>query len=139
MKEERGMKNRFTSIELLVVIVVALIFISLVVPGYHGSARGKAMHARCKSNLKQIGTTVAVYFYDGDLLHIPVEKYSLVDAGEEYEMDPNTIKCPITETRYIWFSDGEYKGAANIPLAGDSVAHIKKPAGYTVYQDGHVE
>ncbi|WDE98872.1 DUF1559 domain-containing protein [Lentisphaera profundi] len=55
--------KKFTLIELLVVIAIIGILASLLLPSL-SSARGKAKSATCKSNLKQIGTTVFMYTDD---------------------------------------------------------------------------
>lgn len=57
--------KKFTLIELLVVVAIIGILTSLLLPAL-GKAREKAKIAVCKSNLKQIGTAVAMYVDDND-------------------------------------------------------------------------
>jgi len=59
------MLNAFTLIELLVVIAIIAILAAILFPVF-AQARAKARQASCTSNLKQMGTAVAMYRQDYD-------------------------------------------------------------------------
>ena len=142
---------RKKSLFLIIVVVVFYLIIAIlsvlaamIVPVSSG-ARGRAKHATCKSNLKNIGTTVAAYFADGTDATYPAIEDSL--DGPVWTttilLDLSISSCPVKGISIYKkgsISPGDkYNGSATIALAIDpDNAHPKPPNKYVVYEDGHV-
>ena len=65
------MNKKFTLIELLVVIVIIAILLSLLMPSL-SKAKEMARRTTCASNLKQLGTGMALYHKDNKLRFPPM-------------------------------------------------------------------
>ena len=75
--------KKFTLIELLVVVAIIGILAAMILPAL-GSARDKARISRCKGNLKQIGTTIRMYFIEEPDAYLP-------DFSTDTAMSPSHI------------------------------------------------
>src|SRR6516162_8998464 len=69
LTKEEKMKRAFTLIELLVVIAIIAILAAILFPVF-AQARAKARQTTCLSNLRQVGSGLAMYVQDYDE-HLP--------------------------------------------------------------------
>ena len=86
-------KLHFSSFELLIVIAIIGTLAAMILPLLDRRHR-PAYNALCKSNLKQIGTSVAIYFADEQEVYFPVNEFRLVQEGGPMEIDKNILICP---------------------------------------------
>jgi len=105
-------KRGFTLIELLVVIAIIAILAAILFPVF-ARARAKARQTSCLSNLKQVGTAVAMYIQDNDekfgrqyLYSGPNQTGELIywtEAHYPYVKNAAVFLCPDTEYK-AWVS-----------------------------------
>ena len=94
--------KKFTLIELLVVVAIIGILAAMILPAL-GSARDKAQQTKCKGQLKQIGTSMRMYFVE------ELDAASLPDNGgnttlnnnhawvSTMEIEPDLLSCPANQ------------------------------------------
>ncbi|MCM8531872.1 MAG: prepilin-type N-terminal cleavage/methylation domain-containing protein [Lentisphaeraceae bacterium] len=152
------MRNRFTLIELLIVVAILGILASLLLPSL-GKARYKSRIAVCMSNLKQCSVGMTAYSTGNDGRFSPVlpsfqsspwTTYVLLENGQHYNMgkvykdgfipDPRVFFCPQNEENqqeqftleYNTNSNGEIVIPSGDDRARSSYHFLMKNIGYSL-------
>jgi prepilin-type N-terminal cleavage/methylation domain-containing protein/prepilin-type processing-associated H-X9-DG protein len=94
------MNKKFTLIELLVVVAIIGILAAMILPAL-GTARDKAQQKTCTNNLKQIGTSMIMYFSDGSEINMPAQaSYIQSEAqsgdtewGALWQLEDGALSC----------------------------------------------
>lgn len=95
-----------------------------------GSGRAKAMEAKEKLHLKQIGTGIAMHFTDGNSTSL--------DGTYAQFKDLKDLDFDINNYPLLFDKGHSYEGAADLPLACEKPDPSKDGVN-VVFQDGHVE
>src|SRR5437763_4284850 len=93
----RGGRAGFTLIELLVVIAILAILAAMLFPVF-AKAREAARATQCRSNLRQIGTALAMYREDYDEINCRYRMCPNVAADPLCTMQPPTVNTGPLET-----------------------------------------
>ena len=110
MKSIHSIKRAFTLIELLVVIAIIAILAAILFPVF-AQARESARMTSCISNLRQIGTGVAMYVQDYDERFPSTISYGRMWTGV-WTIDPNNYDTqrylpeminPYVKNKDLWF------------------------------------
>lgn len=88
-------RRAFTLVELLVVVAVIALLVGLVLPGLAG-ARRTAKSAACRSNLRQISASLAVYLNE----HPRARWWGLEEIGEQ--LQSRVGSCPAADPEITW-------------------------------------
>jgi len=119
---------------LLIIFCVIAAFVS---PPRH---RGHKI-AKMKSRLKQIGTTVAMYYSDGSTNKYPSDPSAFyIDESLIYtEKTSNWMEISLNSPYLFFPNEGEeYTGEANKPLAINWEHYNIPPYYQVIWEDGHV-
>ncbi len=92
------LKKKFTLIEILIVVAIIGILVSFLVPVL-GNARDKSRSSVCKSNLKQIGTTMYMYLDDAERIirHAHFPHAGPWSKNSNFPGDTSILECPSDE------------------------------------------
>jgi prepilin-type processing-associated H-X9-DG protein len=102
----------------------------LAMVGALGNARAKALEAKEKSHLKQIGIGVAMHFSDGSS--------STMDGTYTQFKDMKDFSFDVKDYPLLFSKGDAYEGATDLPLACEK-PDPSKDGNNIVFQDGHVE
>lgn len=97
MQSNRNPRNGFTLIELLVVIAIIAILAAILFPVF-AQAREKARGIACLSNMKQLGTSEAMYLQDYDEKYV-VWRYFLPNGDKMTWVE---LLQPYVKNKQIW-------------------------------------
>ena len=127
---------------LLFLALIAIVCVAVIMPA-RGHIHRKSKAAKLKSQMKQIGTTVAMYFVDGESNKYPKTPSLLEIESRFFNTDKTSSWMDVnTHSPYYFFCNesSTYTGRQNIPLATnwDPVKERDKEYLYIVWEDGHV-
>lgn len=135
-------KKRKKLILWALVINVNIVAVIAVLPAFGKTRCDRSPFTRDRSNLKQIGTTVAMYFTDGESALFPKNPKDL-------DLDPSIVNNAVqnswkelsqTSPYYFFPEEGSvYTGSALFPLAVRKAPIKGYDLCHMVFEDGHVK
>ena len=127
---------------LLFLALIAVVCVAVIMPA-RGHIHRKSKAAKLKSQMKQIGTTVEMYFVDGEPKNYPQDPTALDIENRFFNTDKTSNWMDLnTHSSYYFFCNeySTYTGRSNVPLATnwDPVKERDKEYLFIVWEDGHV-
>lgn len=134
---------KLDSLLTLLFLGIITIAITAVLMPAQGRTRGSYKPAKCKSLMKQIGTSVAMYFSDGFELNYPQNPDALeIDEFILQSKKSSTyLELNLNSPFYFFPHDSsKFTGKQNAPLATnwEPIKYRKKEFLFVVWEDGHV-
>jgi prepilin-type N-terminal cleavage/methylation domain-containing protein/prepilin-type processing-associated H-X9-DG protein len=132
LRSDHRRRPGFTLIELLVVIAIIAILAAILFPVF-ARAREAARATTCRSNLKQLGTSIAMYTQDYDEI-MPIERttnpnQSLIQILDPYAKNRGVFDCPSQSLKSTIAYNGERSYSYNtFFLSNQSLAAIQSVA-----------
>lgn len=141
MKKNRKkiLKNRFTIIELLVVIGVIGILVALLFPVL-SKARERGKQANCISNLKQIGLALITYKEnndDGDVGWTSLLYDNYLSTGDIFKCPSDANSSDTLPSQWLARIDGKYPEAYD--RDGNVGIHVKPQTDRLAYPEDYVD
>ncbi|MCM8533547.1 MAG: hypothetical protein NE330_20440 [Lentisphaeraceae bacterium] len=149
-KKSNGFKAEVSSTfnlpqgNMLTSVAVVGVVAAMVLPAL-GKARQKAKMAKSKSRLKQMGTTVAMYFTDGsstypkDLSKLDFDQYILAHPLDDTPVSLQDIIDGKGQYMFLFKSGDQYTGETSKPLVMETPGVWGTSEVNVVFEDGHVE
>ena len=106
-QNQRFMSDKFTLMELLIVIAIIAILLSLLLPSLQ-KARLKSYHAVCASNLSQIYRGVMSYTAKNDA------KLPIHPGGDEKDRWPSAVNPYLTNEPFRGWKEGNVQGSSKL-------------------------
>ncbi|MDD7985081.1 type II secretion system protein [Lentisphaera marina] len=132
------MKNKFTLIEVLVVVAIIGILVSFLMPVL-GKARDKSRASVCKNNLKQLATTMFIYHDDSEriIAHAHFPNPGPWSKRSNFPGDTSILECPSDDKADPEQWEPSY-GFNYWNLHSQKLSEVKNPAETVFFADsGH--